>query len=274
MAGSFTVDATLNYLVPMQVKPRILAYQPPPGVPRSNAAYEARTVQIHDLRASAYATSLDREGFELIGQRSAVRNFYDEDELRRVYYPEAERLVAAVTGGSRVLVFDHTVRRHVRGMDDRVKGAPRQPLSYVHNDYTIDSGPRRLHDLRQHEGGLPRNRRFSIINLWRPIRGPVCDAPLAVCDAHGVAPGDFVAADLVYPGRTGEHYLVTYSAAHRWSYVSDMVPDEALLFRCYDSATDGRARFTPHAAFTDPAAAPDSPPRESIELRTIAFYAA
>jgi hypothetical protein len=25
--------------------------------------------------------------------------------------------------------------------------------------------------------------RFEIVNVWRPIRGPLRDAPLAVCDA-------------------------------------------------------------------------------------------
>jgi hypothetical protein len=37
----------------------------------------------------------------VVKHRSAVRDFYDEDELRRVYYPEAERLVAEVTGATR-----------------------------------------------------------------------------------------------------------------------------------------------------------------------------
>jgi hypothetical protein len=98
--------------------------------------------------------------------------------------------------------------------------------------------------------------------------------PLAICNARSIARADLVAADLVYPDRTGENYLVTYSAAHRWYFVSGMRTDEALLFRCYDSATDGRARFTPHAAFTDPTAPADAPPRESIELRAAVLYAA
>ena len=113
--------------------------------------------------------------------------------------------------------------------------------------------------------------RVQVINLWRPIRGPLQDAPLAVADARSVAPADLVGQDLVYPDRVGETYAVTFNPAHRWFYVPDMQPHEALLLKCYDSATDGRARFAPHTAFEDPSARANKPPRESIELRTLVF---
>jgi hypothetical protein len=83
----------------------------------------------------------------LVEHRSAVKDFYDEDELRRVYYPEADRLVAEATGATRVLVFDHTIRRRVAGGIDRSPGTPRQPVASVHNDYTVKSGPQRVRDL-------------------------------------------------------------------------------------------------------------------------------
>lgn len=106
-----------------------------------------------------------------------------------------------------------------------------------------------------------------MINLWRPIRGPLVDAPLAVCDAGSVEPGDLIPTDLIYQERIGETYSVTYRASHRWYYFSRMRVDEVLLLKCYDSATDGRARFAPHTAFTDPTTPPDAPLRVSIELR-------
>lgn len=52
----------------------------------------------------------------------------------------------------------------------------------------------------------------------------------------------------------------------------EMTPDEALLLKCYDSATDGRTRFGPHTAFVDPTTPPDAAPRESIELRALVFH--
>ena len=51
-----------------------------------------------------------------------------------------------------------------------------------------------------------------------------------------------------------------------------MQPDEALLLKCSDSATDVPARFAPHSAFIDPTTPADAPPRESIEVRTLVFH--
>ena len=87
-----------------------------------------------------------------------------------------------------------------------------------------------------------------------------------------MTPKHLIASDLIYPNRTGETYSVTFDPAHRWFYVPDMQPDEALLLKCYDSKLDGRARFAPHSAFNNPDAPADTAPRESIELRTLVFH--
>jgi len=268
------VEADLHYLAPMAERPRNYTFDPPPGIPRSNTAHETHRVPIYDARPIASEASLDQQGFAVLQQASAVRDFYDGDEARTIYYPEAERFLAEVTGASRVFIFDHTVRRRVRGADDRAVGMPRQPATRVHVDHTAKSGPQRVRDFLGDEAEALLQGRVQVINLWRPIRGPLRDAPLAVCDAGTVATKDLVPADLVYRHRVGETYAVTYSPAHRWFYVPDMQPDEALLLKCFDSATDGRARFAPHTAFEDPTAPADALPRESIELRTLVFHPA
>ncbi len=114
--------------------------------------------------------------------------------------------------------------------------------------------------------------RFAVVNVWRPIRGPLRDAPLAVCDARSVPFADLIPSDLIYRDRTGETYAVAHNPAHRWFYAPAMTTDEVMLIKCYDSATDGRARFSPHSAFEDPTAPADVLPRESIEVRTLAFF--
>lgn len=268
------VEADLHYLGRMTERPRTYTFDPPPGVPRSNLVSETHRVPIYDVRTIAADVSLDREGFGLLRHASAVRDFYDETEVRKVYYAEAERLIAEATGASRVFVFDHTVRRRVTGADDRAAGQPRQPATRVHVDHTERSGPQRVRDFLGAEAEALLKGRLQIINLWRPIRGPLRDAPLAVCDARSVAPGDLVTSDLVYRDRVGETYAVTYNPDHRWFYVPGMRPEEALLLKCYDSATDGRARFMPHTAFEDPTAPANALPRESIELRTMVFHPA
>jgi len=268
------VNAELYYLSPMTERPRNYTFDPPHGIPRSNTIHETHLVPICDVRGVGSEVSLDREGFELLRQASAVRDFYDDDEVRKVYYPEAERLIAEATGASRVFIFDHTVRRRVHGGSDRAEGLPRQPATRVHVDHTERSGPQRVRDLLGDEAEALLQGRVQVINLWRPIRGPLRDAPLAVCDARSVAFNDLVPSDLVYRQRVGETYAVTFNPSHRWFYVPSMQPDEALLLKCFDSATDGRARFAPHTAFEDPTAPADIMPRESIELRTLVFHPA
>lgn len=268
------IDAQLNYLAPMTERPRNYTFDPPPGVPRSNATHEAHTVPIYDARPVAAEISLDREGFALLRQKSEVRDFWDEDQIRRVYYPEAERVIAETTGASKVFIFDHTLRRRVAGAIDWSRGAPRQPATRVHVDHTAKSGPQRVRDFFGDETDELLQGRVQVINLWRPIRGPLRDSPLAMCDVQSVASDDLVASDLVYQHRVGETYGVRFNPSHRWLYVPEMQPHEALLLKCYDSATDGRARFLPHTAFEDPTAPEDAPPRESIELRTLVFHRA
>jgi hypothetical protein len=265
------VHAELNYLVPMAERPRNYTYE---GAPPANTAHEAHRVPVHDLRPIAAEVALDREGFALLRHETAVRDFWDDDEVRRTYYPEAEAAIAAATGASRVFIFDHTRRRRVVGATDRTAGLPRQPATRVHVDHTARSGPQRVRDLLGEEAEALLKGRVQVINLWRPIRGPVLEAPLALCDARTVAPGDLVPADLIYRDRVGETYAVTYNQRHRWFYVPAMHRDEALLIKCYDSLADGRARFAPHTAFLDPTAPADALPRESIEIRSLVFHAA
>lgn len=267
------VEAELNYLTPMTERPRYYAYEPPPGVPSTNMKPEPHRLPIRDVRPVASSISLDAQGFEIVQQRSAVRDFYDEDEIRRVYYPEAEALLKDVTGAGRVFIFDHTLRRHIPGADDRRDGV-RQPARRVHVDHTTKSGPERVRAWLPDEADALLRGRVQVINLWRPIRTPVRDAPLAVCDARSVAPQDLIPSDLVYKHRTGETYSVTYNPAHRWFYLSNMAPEEGLLLKCYDSEADGRARFAPHTAFNDSTAPANAPRRESIELRTLVFHPA
>ena len=272
-----SVEAILNYLIPTGDKPFRYTYELPPGVPLDNTSYAPHGFRIRDARQVAAHASLDEEGFALVQHRSAVRNFYDDDEVRRVYYPEAAALLTAVTGAVKVHVFDHTVRKRADDRPSLDSGRPgdgglRGPVGRVHNDFTVRSGPTRLRLELGAQADELLGLRFSVVNVWRPIRGPLLDAPLAVCDARSIPFGDFVASDLIYRDRTGEVYQVSYNPEHRWFYVSALEADEALLLKCYDSLEDGRARFAPHSAFEDPTTPPEAPPRESIELRSFVFY--
>lgn len=266
------VTAELNYLAPTPGKPRTYAFDPPPGEPKSTALPEPHQVPIFDARLIAGSFSLDREGFALVRHPTRVRDFYDDDEVRAVYYPAAEAFLRATLKADRVVIFDHTVRKRVEGAADLRGAGPRQPATRVHVDQTVVSGANRVREHLPDEAEQLLKGRVQVINLWRPIRGPLRDSPLAMADGTTVAADDLVASDLIYPNRNGETYSVKFNPAHRWFYVPEMTPDEALLLKCYDSAIDGRTRFAPHTAFVDPTTPADAVPRESIELRTLVFH--
>jgi hypothetical protein len=266
------VTGEIVYLAKTAEKPHSFTYDPPDGVAKSNIVGDPHTVPIFDMRPIADSLSLDVQGFALVRQPTALTDFSDERQLQAIYYTEAEDLVKQATGATRVVVFDHTIRKRTHGVEDRTPGIPRQPVTRVHGDYTEISGPQRVRDLMGAEADDLLNRRFAIVNVWRPIRGPLFDAPLAVCDAGSLADGDLVGQDLIYRDRTGEIYGLTFNPEHRWYYAPAMEADEVLLLKCYDSLKDGRARFMPHTSFADPNAPADMLPRESIELRTLVFF--
>ena len=265
------VLADMNYLGPMSERPRNYTFEPPAGVPQSNVVNETHQVAIRDARPIADKVSLDANGFALVSHASAVRDFFDEEEVKRVYYPEIERLVKQETGAHRVHIFDHTTRRRVEGVQDR-RGGPRQPVRRVHIDHTARSGPQRVRDLLPDEADELLKGRVQVINVWRPIIGPLQDSPLAVCDATTIRFEDLVPSDLVYQHRVGETYSVKFNPDHQWFYVPRMQREEALLLKCSDTATGVPARFTPHSAFVDPTTPADARPRESIEVRTLVFH--
>ena len=267
------VEAELTYFTPMAEKPVIYTYERPPGIPPSNRKFETHKVPIHNIRALSQDISLDREGFRLVVAHSNVRNFYDEDEIRRVYYPEAEQLLKEVTGAQKVVIFDHTLHNAQR-LQNGESGIS-EPIKHVHNDFTAKSGYTRARKELTAQGvdniDELLQQRFALINIWRAI-APVYESPLAVCDAQSIALTDLVASDIVYRDYVGESYLITYNPTHQWFYFPQMQPLEALLFKCFDSAEDGRARFPAHTGFDDPTSPPDTLARESIELRTLVFY--
>jgi len=264
------LQAPLTYLLDRGEKPVTYIPEPGQGEVRRTGHYAPYNVPIRNGRAAARDLSLDRQGFVLTRHDTAVVDFHDPEEIARVYYPEMERLVKAATGATRVQVFDHNLR--VDGGVERAARDRSTPVRMVHNDYTAKSGPQRLRDLMGDEADALLQKPFAIINVWRPVAGPVETAPLAFADSRSIQPGDLVPLDLVYPDRTGEIYNAAFNPAHRWFSFPAMERHEAVLIKGYDSRTDGRARFTLHTAFDDPTSPPDANPRRSIEVRTLAFF--
>ncbi len=264
------VEAPVNYLADVSVKP--VTYNPPPGtgLPRRVGNYRNFTVRINDARPIAAELSLDRQAFILTRHDTKVCDFYDENKVRAAYYAEVETLIKRETGAAKVVVFDHTLRT----ADRAVERGLRTPVRSVHNDYTEKSGPQRVRDLLPaDEAEVRLAKRFAEYNVWRNIaHDPIEMVPLGFVDAQSIAPRDLAVCDLVYADRTGEIYQGVYSADHQWHYFPKMTRDEAILIKCYDSMKDGRARFSLHSAFDDPTTPANPKPRQSLEVRALAFF--
>ena len=274
------VMAELCYTIPQEEPLKVRAFPPSSGLKLESPPRERHRMPVYNCRPVASHLSLDEAGFELRPHRSGCRNFYDVREVRENYYPEVASLLEAALGALRVFVFDHNVRSRLRSK----RGEPgvRDPVEGAHNDYTLDSGPRRVREiLEKNCASHLEGHRAALINVWRPIVGPVQDHPLAVCEARSAELDDFMSTeiqhfregDLKTPNLTGQIYSFRHRLRHRWYYAPDMQPNEVLFLKCYDSAGDGRACFTGHTGFRNPACPEDFVARESIEARTLAVFA-
>jgi hypothetical protein len=262
----------LNYTHNQGVRPVNYTFDPPAGVPRNSGAVDARTVTIRDARR-VHGLALDVSGFETISHRSALTDwasFQNSERVKAIDYPEVEAALKSHTGADKVVIFDHTLR------DSTVElggAALREPVRRVHDDQTFESAPRRVaRHLAPDEAAWRLQRRFAIVNFWRPVGGRVLRTPLAVCDARSIELSDLIPSDLVYRDWVGETYAIAFNPRHRWYWYPQQTPTEATLLKVYDSAQDGRARMSAHTAFDDPTSPPDAPSRRSIEIRSILFW--
>lgn len=266
-----TIEAELNYYVGDGSMPISLVAEPGGRDTRVGATgSETRRVTLHNGRLVADPFQLDRDGFRFVKHDTQVADFYDDAEIARVYYPEMEALIRQQSGARRVVVFDHTLRTENDELREDRK--IREVVRRVHNDYTEASAPKRVRDLMGDEAEALLQRRFAIIQVWRPIRHPVETWPLAICDAKSLDERDLVVTERRYQNRTGQTYAIHYNPNQYWYWFPRMRRDEALVFKVYESLRDGRARWTAHTAFDDPTSPPDARARESIEIRTLAFF--
>lgn len=265
------VIGEVNYLLDNGIRPVNYAFQQPNGQPQRTGILQPTEVEIHNGRLLSVPATLDVQGFERVDHVSAVPDLENEDQVRQLYYPEADKLIRELTGAAKTVIFDHTVRIDQPG---REAAGLREPVRYVHNDQTERSAIRRVRDhLPADEAEHRLRKRFAIINLWRPISGPVFTTPLALCDAGSIDPEDFLPSDLVYRDKVGETFSLRANPKHRWYYYPQLRPDEALLLKIYDSCIRGVARAGAHTAFDDPETPRRAPPRRSIELRALVFFA-
>jgi hypothetical protein len=237
---------------------------------RRSGTVELKTMPLLNGRALGERLSLDEQGFVFVEHKTQVKDFFDEYQLKTIYYPEIEQLIRSQSGALRVVIFDHALRSGDEA--EREEKLVRNPVLQAHNDYTEWSGPNRLREILPDEADELLKHRFAIIQVWRAINRPIQSNPLALADARSIAFEDLMIAERRYPHRVGQTYRLKYNPDHRWIYFPEMRRDEAIVFKVYDSDKN-RARFTAHTSFEDPATPSGAPPRQSIEMRAFAFFA-
>lgn len=246
--------------------------------------HEVHEADVGDARELTPQPTLDTRCFELREHPTSVQRFSDDEEIRRVYYPEMKALVQEATGAEHVIIFDHTVRDgSLTGKLNAKMGEAGSAVVRVHTDYSDESGPARVKTLAESGGytGVQLteeekqeilSREFCIVNVWRNIKAePVQSKPLAVLDpSSGLDKKDFVTYEMQFAERKGENYALMHNPAHKWYYYPLMKKDECLVFKTWESRTD-RPRYCFHTAFEDLNQPADAPPRSSIEIRTVAI---
>jgi hypothetical protein len=266
-----TIEVPLTFIAPTATRPRVLMSANHAEANRRTGDFRSLPVDVADARSLSEPPTLDGEGFALEPHRTSVADFYDPAAVEQVYYAEIAELLSGATGAAEVHVFDHTLR--VEDEAKRRTHGTRLPVTFVHNDYTELSAPQRVRDVLARETAERLLAgRFAIVNVWRSFGASPERFPLAVADGRTIPQTDYIAVDLVYPDRTGEIYYATHSSGQRWFHFSRMQPNEALLFKCFDSARDGRTRYTAHTGFANPHAPTETPPRESIEVRALLSF--
>ncbi len=286
-----TVEAAINYVAPGSfINRRFVA----PGVEHNTGQYEAHPVLIRDGRALCDRFTLDVQGFVLARRPSRVTDFFDKEQVERIYPDEVLGTVRELTGAKSVVPFGWMIRtagdvsRHQRQTAGYAhRGGVQPPAGEAHVDFT----PIRATTVAQrvYEQTFPDGHgysRFIASSLWRTFSPPPQDFPLALCDARTVGSHEgipntmFVVdqlpdpkamlADMPEESSALAAAIFHFNANHRWWYFSNMSAEEILLFKFHDS-DPSKAMRTPHTAFHDPSF-PESRTRESIEFRTIAFF--
>jgi hypothetical protein len=246
-------------------KPFNYVNTPPEGQPQRNFGVHTQDVHINDLRGNESSFSLNESGFVVLPSIPSSLSYDDwenDDTVKQKYYPEVEKLLLDnVPGANRIFLFDHTIRR-------TRPDANRAPVTRAHIDQTTKSAAQRVSNHMGEDAEKLLAGRYRIINVWRPLKGPIKAFPLAMADSKSVTNHDLVPVEHRYPNMTGETAGVRHADGQQWWYLSGMNTDERILLQCFDSQ-GGKARVA-HTAFVDPRS-PEGEGRESIEVRALVF---
>ena len=273
------LEASIACLAGVETNPEILVFPKSSGKDTVRPRQKKHDVLLKDIRTDQHQINVDEYGFELIAHHTSVGDLFDNELVTKYYYPEMARFLKQRLGAKDVLVFDHNQRSKPRA--DRGDTGMRYPVESAHVDYTHASGAKRAQDILEDTGNTQfAKNHLALINIWRPIIGPVEDMPLAVCSGKTVSDEDLIETSIKHfteknptsANHTGSIYSLKYNRRHEWYYVSRMMPSEVLLLKNWHSKLGTGVFNSPHTGFCNPRASSKCSPRESIEIRTLVIY--
>lgn len=232
------VTASIHFLksnpVFSEEKPYAFRYEIEEGpVPQSNMTMEeTHGIKVCDIRNDIRNFTLERNGFEVMQIRCELsrEDFLNEGKLA-TYFQELETTLKKRLRARKAMVFRHGIRKRHPGfpISTGEKYDYDQPTSVAHIDTTPEE---MLKEVERQTGLTQKNGNVEWINVWKPLRGPLNDWPLALCDEATVTPkSDLEPADILYPDLATENFQVYHNKRHRWYYLSDHMPDEIIVFR-------------------------------------------
>ncbi|KAK1621897.1 hypothetical protein BDP81DRAFT_271069, partial [Colletotrichum phormii] len=201
------------------------------------------------------------------------KDFEDEAKIENFYLPVVHDCLKKTLGAEEACIFDYMVRRREPAFPYQPKSRDNatQPALSAYIDYTTDEISGRVSKYFKDKAAVYASRHYQIVNVWKPLCGPLRDYPMAYCDAKTMDPSmDLLTVDEVFPTVANEVYQVLYNPKHEWYYMPDQGSDEVAIFAGYDSER-GQAVAVPHCSF-DLGDASSGEQRESIEVRASVFY--
>ncbi|KAK8045567.1 hypothetical protein PG993_005591 [Apiospora rasikravindrae] len=240
------VISDMHYLEKHEVyereKPYSLRFPPPNGIsqlPQSNVRRDRHQIQFRSMRGMK-DLRLDNCGFELLRSSCPIsyQDFEDSQKIQDTYLANLANDLKRALKAKLIIPLDFSVRRRHEsfpvstGEDYKYD----QPTAMAHVDFTLREGERMIRILFGQHAEAVLQSRWQIINAWRPIKGPLNDWPLGLCDTRTVDfKTDTMPGDIVFRRFFTENIQVHHNFNHVWYWLPRQTVDEVLLFKSAES---------------------------------------
>ncbi|KAJ3579787.1 hypothetical protein NPX13_g778 [Xylaria arbuscula] len=244
---------------------------------KTNLSWEDHDVMVQDIRGREDEFHIDTNGF-MTRQFQEFPDLLDRDIVEKEYLPAVEQLLKKeLADVGTVHILDWRVRSSEEQTikDGKIMYSdwiqPLLPANYAHVDISPMGVVQRIQKLFPGVSDRIFRQRIRAVNVWKPLANPVYQWPLAICDGATVESDDLIETDSIRQGFRSSVYYPKYNKEQAWYYLKNQTPDEALIFKHFDSDPEVQMSMTIHSSVRQHNAPESSLPRKSIEVRTFVF---